>query len=33
MKTTIITGNDRGKGSMKDIVKLIPSEIPIHNNC
>ncbi len=33
MKTIIITGRDKGKGSKKEIVKLMPREIPIHNNC
>jgi hypothetical protein len=33
IKTIIIIGNENGKGIKKEIVKLIPSEIPIHNNC
>jgi hypothetical protein len=33
MKTTIITGKDNGKGSKNEIARLIPKEMPIHNNC
>lgn len=29
----MIIGNENGKGIRKDIVRLIPNEIPIHNNC
>lgn len=33
MNTIIIIGNEKGKGIKKEIVRLIPKEIPIHNNC
>lgn len=33
MKTTIITGRDNGNGSKNEIARLMPNDIPIHNNC
>ncbi len=33
MKTIIIIGNEYGKGTKKEIPRLIPKEIPIHSNC
>ena len=33
MKTIIITGKDNGKGIKNEIARLIPKDIPIHNNC
>lgn len=33
MKTTIITGKDNGNGSKNEIARLMPNDIPIHNNC
>lgn len=29
----MITGKDNGKGSKNEIARLIPKDIPIHNNC
>ena len=33
MKRPIMRGKEKGKGTNKEIAMLIPSEIPIHNNC
>lgn len=33
MKTAIIIGREYGKGIRNEMARLIPSEIPIHNNC
>ena len=33
MKRPIMRGKEKGKGTNNEIRMLIPSEIPIHNNC
>lgn len=33
INTIIIIGKENGNGTKKEIVKLIPKEIPIHNSC
>jgi hypothetical protein len=33
MKTPIIIGSEKGNGTIKEIARLMPSEIPIHISC